>query len=163
MPSDADSAASTVPDELSRLVAAHPRLFGGTSPAIHSYLMPGWFDLVDKLCTDVETVLGDDTKKFRVLQLKEKFGALRFYYELGKTSDRRVDLVAVSGTLSLRSKTEGATKMDLVRRLVDEAEARSTQVCERCGRAGELRKVSSWLTALCDEHAKQAEESRSKD
>ena len=44
----------------------------------------GWFDLLDKLCTDIEKELvkiKDYKEKypFKIDQIKEKFGGLRFY------------------------------------------------------------------------------------
>src|SRR5690606_27793367 len=48
----------------------------------------GWTDLVAGLCQDIDTSLRQDPgARFRVKQVKEKFGALRFYYELHDASD----------------------------------------------------------------------------
>lgn len=62
-----------------------------------------------------------------VLQVKEKFGALRFYVMGG--SD---DLHAA----------------------IKEAESKSSTICEECGAPGELRK-GSWRKTLCDQHASE--------
>lgn len=63
--------------ELMRLMTAHPLLFNDQGPG-YSYLMPGWYDLVDKLCSDIEAALGPEgCKRFELVQVKEKFGALR--------------------------------------------------------------------------------------
>jgi len=46
----------------------------------------GWFDLVWTLCERLETVVAavetDTGRSFHVLQVKEKFGGLRFYSKL---------------------------------------------------------------------------------
>lgn len=66
---------------------------------------------------------------FKVVQIKEKFGTLRFY--CAQTS----------------SDIDGAIYM---------AETLSEQTCEVCGRPGILRN-GSWLKVLCDEHEKTRE------
>jgi len=60
-----------------------------------------------------------------VLQVKEKFGGLRFYVIGGDD-----DLYAA----------------------ISEAESKSKTICEQCGAPGELRKTGWWKT-LCDQHA----------
>jgi len=62
-----------------------------------------------------------------VLQVKEKFGGLRFY---------------VSSTTSA------------FYRVVDEMENVSYSICETCGNAGSLRSDRSWIKTLCDDCAK---------
>ena len=59
--------------------------------------------------------------KGKVTQVKEKFGALRFY-------------------------TTATT--DLCQSIIDNAEIESTTICEACGRKGKLRKIG-WLVTLC--------------
>lgn len=60
-----------------------------------------------------------------ILQIKEKFGGLRFY--VGAASD---DLFTA----------------------IDEAEKRSITMCEECGEPGRLRGLG-WIRTLCDIHA----------
>lgn len=60
-----------------------------------------------------------------ILQIKEKFGGLRFYI--------------IGGTDELYDS-------------IDEAEAKSFTICERCGAPGVLRE-GGWMQTLCDEHA----------
>ena len=84
----------------------------------------GWFDLVYKLSEDIESQLNRDPKvasQFYVLQVKEKFGGLRFY-------------------------TGPSNK--LIDQLVSEAEDRSFTVCEFCGDPGTPR-GGSWVQTLC--------------
>lgn len=64
------------------------------------------------------------------VQVKEKFGTLRFYYAGGD---------------------------EVVRGMVSMAESMSAVTCEVCGNAGSTR-GSGWLTTLCDEHADGREE-----
>jgi len=67
-----------------------------------------------------------------VLQVKEKFGGLRFY--VGGASDRLYEAIK-------------------------EAESKSLTLCERCGEPGQLRKGGWWKT-LCDRHAQEGDGGR---
>ncbi len=67
------------------------------------------------------------------MQIKEKFGILQFYhvftdYTKNKESHKKIDLA------------------------IDEAENKSSTICEICGRQGSLRAELPWMKTLCDEH-----------
>ncbi len=93
----------------------------------------GWFDLIWELCEDIETALKNDTANeaaefpFQVVQVKEKYGGLRFYSN--------------SGT-------------DEIFALIDTAEEKSTEICEICGEPGEAR-GHGWIMTRCDKHEKE--------
>ncbi len=91
---------------------SHGHMIGFTLP-------PGWTDLVWLLSEQLEP-LG-----VRAVQVKEKFGGLRFYTDLG-THDA------------------GA--------LVRTAEAVSGTICQECGKAGSLAKRGHLILTCCDEH-----------
>ena len=80
---------------------------------------PGWHSIVRPL---VEYAQAHD---LNIVQVKEKFGGLRFYS-------------AVDATLSA---------------MVEVAEAQSVKTCEECGNPGKPR-GGGWIKTLCDEHAK---------
>jgi hypothetical protein len=80
----------------------------------------GWASLIDAIYDR----LPEDA---HVLQVKEKWGGLRFY---------------VSGTTELLD-------------FIDEMEARSLRICEVCGQPGKTRE-GGWVRTLCDEHARAA-------
>ena len=92
----------------------------------------GWLKLIDTLCEEIaqhvetENTYGDTGKTlhFEAVQVKEKFGGLRFYYDGG---DERI-----SG-------------------MVNMAQAMSFNICETCGNAGQLyrRKGGFWIKTLC--------------
>ena len=74
----------------------------------------GWGELLDKLCADIERELNKDAelkKEFKIAQIKEKFGGLRFY-------------------------TYSVT--DEIDKIIDEAEKKSFTICEVCGDKGKL-------------------------
>lgn len=61
-----------------------------------------------------------------VEQVKEKFGGLRFYYD--------------------------SDALNVIDKLVDEAEEQCWKTCEACGAPGVLR-GGGWLMTACDEHS----------
>lgn len=78
----------------------------------------GWQPLVRTLIQDI-TAMGWDGE---LVQIKEKFGGLRFY--IGSASKEIHDRIS-------------------------EAERQADVTCEQCGAPGELRNTSWWKT-LCD-------------
>ena len=83
----------------------------------------GWFDLVKELCEKLKAL---NLKNFRVTQVKEKFGGLRFY--IGSVEPEKADQVF---------------------RLIDKAEKESYRTCETCGKPGKPNK-EGWITTLCN-------------
>lgn len=70
------------------------------------WLPPAWYPVFDKLCATIENVLNrwnedEDSATIEVLQVKSKFGQLRFYYKLTGSKDLKsyvsglVDMTAV--------------------------------------------------------------------
>lgn len=91
----------------------------------------GWYKILDALCGQIQNHLDwinreeEKVQQVVAIQVKEKFGELRFYYEGG---DAVVD---------------GMVRM---------AESWSFNTCEVCGNPGKRRK-GGWIRVLCDEHA----------
>lgn len=123
------------PSPLSRLIAAHPALFRGQPPETFSDLPPGWFDLVDDLCGAIEEALGREAgPRFRVLQIKEKLGGLRFYWRLDDAASPHVDITDDGGRLrGRRDPPQPDPARQAIQGLVAEAERRSEAVCMTCG------------------------------
>jgi len=92
----------------------------------------GWFDILWRLCEDLEPLVNEFEKagggQFEILQVKEKFGGLRFYVK-----DANDDIC-------LRIET---------------ARLESFRSCEVCGKPG-ARREGDWIKTLCDEHATAA-------
>jgi hypothetical protein len=80
----------------------------------------GWFPLIKDLITDL-IELGWDKQ---TCQVKEKFGALRFYINTGS---------------------------DEIFKKIHSYENKSYEICETCGEKGELRLVG-WYKTLCNKH-----------
>ena len=95
----------------------------------------GWFDLIYNLCKDIKEYYGVVPDDFYVVQVKEKFGALRFYIT---AAPKRVH------------------------DLIHAAECASFSICERCGAKNDYKKGDKkfrsfyrddlpWLQTLCDD------------
>ncbi len=88
----------------------------------------GWLPLIEELCVDISRELRkhpDLIEPVYAVQIKEKFGGLRFYLSIGTEE---------------------------INNLVREAERKSYTICETCGQPGESRKDLGWILTLCDEH-----------
>ena len=120
-----------------KLIERWPSWFN-TSGDIRETRMPdgfvhgnGWFDTVWRLYEDLEPLIADAEKAtgrpFEVLQVKEKFGGLRFYANY---------------------------TTDAVRSRIDAARAESLRTCEICGQPGTQRE-HRWIRTLCDQHDRE--------
>jgi hypothetical protein len=92
-----------------------------TVEAIEPRIGPGWYSIIDRLVADL-LELGWDG---RVLQVKEKFGGLRFYIE---------------------------QTTEVLHNRIDKAKDEAYRTCEVCGKPGFLRN-NGWIETRCDEHA----------
>lgn len=82
---------------------------------------PGWAKLLAELHAKLTWLAEAQGCKFRVDQIKEKFGTLRFY----------------------------ASCTDIMQDCISAAEQRSSRICEGCGDYGTLRK-KGWFKTLCN-------------
>lgn len=120
--------------ELERqLVEKYPELFAdygappSRSPMAFGFECgDGWFDLLDTLCAQLSQLeppgKDGDAQPVTALQVKEKYGTLRFY--VGPATDEAFAVIAF-------------------------AEALSARICEVCGNRGRTR-GTGWLKTLCD-------------
>ena len=121
---------------LDRIVGAHPRLFRGENPALWSWVPVGWQAIVDRLCGDLENLLGDNVGKMRVDQIKEKFAGLRFYYSIdlpepaGDPPPARI--VDHAGGVRISGRSNHPLKQ-AIDALIEGAEAEAGRTCQWCG------------------------------
>ena len=93
----------------------------------------GWTDLIYELGKDITELCElTNCEVPMIQQIKTKFGTLRFYYNT--LNSQYPEIVEKS-----------------IRALVSIAEIKSAEICEYCGKYGELRITGLWFTA-CDEH-----------
>ena len=110
---------------MSRLTDVHPKLVG-----FPLEFNKGW----DQIVLDLARELDEIDPGWEPLQIKEKFGALRFYWK--------------------KESSDGSP--DEAWDAIERAERRSRETCEMCGREGRLR-GKSWVMTLCDEHGDKYE------
>lgn len=85
----------------------------------------GWFDLVYELCKEIENTYKEKQKEldeFTVLQVKSKFGGLRFYT---------------------------AGQIEGIQEIIDKYEEKSYSICEECGEKGKVLNNKGQLYTLC--------------
>lgn len=116
----------------------------------------GWFDLIHKLSSDIESVaikagLDYDSDSWPMAtQVKEKFGILRYYL---KTSYLKESLELgmapnAGGFIEFRP----VAGIESIRQLIAEAEKKSVEICEVCGLPGDLKQDNCWHVScsLCE-------------
>lgn len=114
----------------------------------------GWYRIIHALCAAVErraaaAGLRRGSRLWpRFAQIKEKFGTLRVYLDVGSRNRGIHAVDFLNAGLSLRGKPED--RYAPLHAAVAAAEKRSASVCERCGRPGTLRRHRPWLQTLCD-------------
>jgi len=116
------------PEKTKQLFEEFPTLYRGKDKPISESLMAfgfecgdGWFNLIRDLSAKIMSAEGGD--KVEVMQVKEKFGGLRYYVD--NTTDE-IDVI--------------------IRHFENEAEL----TCEDCGSVGKIKSYKGWLTCLCD-------------
>ena len=127
------------PDTLDKLIEQYPIVFKHLNKTGYHNLPAGWYKIMNRLCSELSVLLEEaleanpenpDEPLFSVLQVKEKFGGLRFYYMMNTKDD------------------------ELYRRIqtaVDTAEDTSYSTCQITGNIGVLCKDGSHFMTLCEE------------
>ena len=124
------------------LVESFPVLYCGadrprateSAPRFFFECEDGWFNLVFRLSERLQTAArragatADSEEWPRALQVKEKYGTLRFY--------------------SMPARDEFS-------KLIDEAENESRRICEFCGAGARPRGKGGWYKTLCDPYAQE--------
>jgi len=88
----------------------------------HIYCGDGWFDIIYNLCNEISPF------RPKVMQIKEKFGGLRFYCMFPNEDNSKKGY-------------------DFIRK----AEQQAYKTCEQCGSPGELRIHNGWRSLKCDQ------------
>lgn len=123
-----------------KLMSAYPQLFPKDAdgqprePDCGVWCPVGWQPMVEELCSKLAKIVDEKNLIFRIDQIKEKFGGLRFYYSYEGERTNEIS--------------------DLIR----EAEQRSFEICEVTGEEGELcikNKGYGWMKTLSSAEAER--------
>jgi hypothetical protein len=94
----------------------------------------GWYNLIDNLCSFLQfNIDNNNYPQIEAVQVKEKYGTLRFYCNGGNDSQE--------GTISF-------------------AEYLSGFICERCGSTDNVNQTEGWIVTLCEKCMKKRLEER---
>jgi len=112
------------------LFRKYPAIFKQRNYSIMESCMPwgincgsGWYNLIDTLCGLIQHYVQDHPdSSVEAVQVKEKFGSLRFYINGGD---------------------------DYVDGLITFAEAMSYLTCEQCGSTDGVTQTKGWVYTLC--------------
>lgn len=98
----------------------YPALYGQLS---HFECGDGWYQILDNLSKEIVEILekNPSLEPPKFVQIKEKFGTLRAYYDGDHSFDR----------------------------LISKAEKLSEHICEACGKPGK-EQPGGWIKILCD-------------
>jgi hypothetical protein len=128
----------------------------------------GWYNLLIELCEKIECLTEGTSLQVVAVQVKEKFGGLRFYYLLEDSShvsnvDRKVrskifwrtrgffvkmNLWRLFDWINEQRQKVYKTIEERISDVVDDAEAKSYKTCEICGESGTANS-KGWITTLC--------------
>jgi len=116
-----------------KLYTDFPDLYEQRAWSIQESCMPwgfecgdGWYDLIYQLSKDLMATCD----KVRAVQVKEKFGGLRFYYCFSEPVDDEIG--------------------NKVNALIDKAEDDSYEICEWCGSRENVTQTEGWIVTLCN-------------
>jgi hypothetical protein len=88
---------------------------------------PGWIPII----VELDKALAEITPNYELVQVKEKFGGLRYYIDAGDVNKDNYDAVYA---------------------LIGSAEKTAAVTCDECGEAGSMIKTGSWYHISCGNH-----------
>lgn len=116
-----------------KLLEKYPDLFAEQNKSTISFgieIDDGWFNIIHALSATItqydnwHNLVGDE--RTLAIQVKEKFGGLRFY---------------------------GFPSTEEIHGAIDMAEQMSFRMCETCGAPGQMHHKNNWLKTLCSDCA----------
>ncbi len=131
-----------------KLFNKYPEIFVNKYKSPHEFPMAfgietddGWFWLLDGLCESIQSYITLNNKsQIRAMQVKEKFGGLKFYHDGGY------------GYGWENSEPEDTLEMDsseYIDGMISVAEYLSGTICEICGTTKEIGRTVEWIKTIC--------------
>ena len=117
--------------DMGELLTKYPKIFRQSKLPMNQTCMcwgiatgSGWYDIIDKLCGEIQAYCDKNGCQIEATQVKEKFGLLRFYTNVSN---------------------------DDVDAMIERAEVQSSKTCESCGTTkGVKLRGTGWKNTLCD-------------
>lgn len=134
------------------LIKRFPRLFRNRQPRAGASVPAGWLPLATRLFADIDAMLDDiQARRFKVLQVKEKFGSLRVYWSLGRSKATVLDVIwESSAEHATLPPAQPPALFDRIHGRIDAAEHDSRRICQRCGDdEASSQSDQGWLITLC--------------
>ena len=112
----------------------------------------GWWPLLTDFCEQLEGVLRhhDETGKWYIRQVKEKFGELRIYVR--PAPYERPDIDGFMEWVDDIDPPEPTPVEEMIGIIKEQIVGRANRTCEECGENGELRVTDGWYRTCCDRH-----------
>lgn len=114
----------------SEMYEKYPKTLKGLS---YFEINKGWNELVEEITSKIEVINNkySPSSYIRAVQVKQKFGGLRYYISIEDVEEQDVKYVYD---------------------IIAEAEKRSFTICEYCGSTAKISKHRTYVETLCDEH-----------
>ncbi len=157
-------------ENTNKLWEKYPIIFAGRYLSLQESLIPfgfehgdGWYNIIDELCENITTLIGNKDIKVTAVQVKEKFGGLRFYYDIESSNTFMSKINSIVSTFMFKKKWGTQywtfihfkqkfykTTEEKIRYATRDAESKSYETCELCGEPGKTR-GKGWVTTQCDQ------------
>ena len=110
---------------MEELLARYPRIFDTSKYHLDWSIPSTWIPTVDTLCSSIQAICDENNFQITCIQMKEKYGALRFYTDYGNPQ---------------------------IDKLIFAAEKATTHICQKCGESSDSvhPTTSGWVQYLCN-------------
>lgn len=103
----------------------------------------GWYDLINAMCSLLQfNTERNGYPQIEATQVKEKFGTLRFYYELKYSEENKKN--------EWKERQTGIQKG-----IISLGEFLSGYICENCGINKKVKQTRGWVVTLCEDCLKE--------
>ena len=121
-----------------KLFKKYPKIFRQKSLSMNETCMcwgistgDGWYWLIDNLCDTIQRYIdANKQEQVEAIQVKEKYGGLRFYLN---------------------------QESDMIHGMVWIAESMSYTICEDCGSTDGVTQTEGWISTLCKKCIKKTQ------
>lgn len=112
------------------LLEKYPQIFNPKPYCIGYEIEEHWIPIIDKMCQEMMDYYekNPDVPIQRCVQMKEKFGTLRFYLE---AYTKELDII------------------------INKAEKSTSKICLKCGSKDDVKPTKGWIKYLCKECTNQ--------